>query len=218
MRCPSDAQARVLQLVIDKAQEGHVLLWSEVPHGGKAALSYEVIDREANTARLVSWYDRTREASVAACVKYGWLDDTHEKTRISRRQHHDGHVERFTELRLTDDGDLALNLWQHRKLHAPPPPLPTLDPHDLETLRVAADAAALGYALVPSYRTHDRREAARMDASRKQMRRLVRDGWALRTYVGTGQSAIVPTATGAAEVASDPDAILTPPGGTHGNA
>ncbi|WP_210492313.1 hypothetical protein [Patulibacter sp. SYSU D01012] len=192
-----------------------MLLWDQEPYGAIAQFAYEVIDRETNTARIIGWTaSRQRHASVAACVKHGWLDDQHEVVRHETRNVYPGDRTRtvtktYRELRLTDDGDLALNVWQHRKLHAPPAPLPTLTPADREALRVAADAARLGYALVPSYLTFGQREKARMDACRQQMRRLVRDGWARRAFVGAGQSAVVPTATGTVEVADDPDALTS---------
>lgn len=213
MRAPSDAQARVLRLVVEHADEGRLLLWRDRHDGLYAQLAYEEIDRTANTGRMVQWTQRSiRHASVTACIAREWVDGLHE------RDYTWGHgdrrtTDRFTELRLTDDGDLALGLWQHRKLHAPPPPAPPLSDEDRDVLHLAHEADRRGYMIVPARRTYGPAGKAEWEACRAQTRRLVKAGWAERThpFKTTG---IRPTATGTTEVADDPDAITTPPATT----
>lgn len=205
-RCPTDAQAHALRMIHECPNDP---LWHRdgrnVYGSSWAALWIEEVDREANRARFASWpgcykADQMRSATLAACVRYGWLS-TSERVLSwrSRVRVGPGQYEQRTEpvimldLALTEDGELALGLWRERKLNAPPTPMPGLDPDDKELLRLAHEAAARGFALVP-----DTTEA------KKRSRRLARTPYASRGFGGgVSTLSLQVTATGAVEVAPE---------------
>ncbi len=187
MRLPSDAQAAALALVAEFAASGAALYWpkrgigeqDDHGSGSRAGLWTEQEDREANSSRFVparlrsgSGCDLPRKVTMNACIRHGWLDVAQER-----------------ELALTEDGTLALGLWRHRKLTAPPAESPTLTGRDHEIVALAERAHRLGFRLAP-----------REDQARAAARRLAREGWVTRGCLGAGVRTLVPTAVGSVEV------------------
>lgn len=206
MRLPSDAQAAALALVAEFAASGAALYWpkrgigeqDDHGSGSRAGLWTEQEDREANSSRFVpadwSGRDRPRKVTMNACIRHGWLDVAHERV-LARGLRQPGVLggksEPVTlrELALTEDGTLALGLWRHRKLTAPPAESPTLTGRDHEIVALAERAHRLGFRLAP-----------REDQARAAARRLAREGWVTRGCLGAGVRTLVPTAVGSVEV------------------
>jgi hypothetical protein len=146
MRAPSDAQAALLRIVEEFDATDYPLFWprddGSSRRRARVVLWTEEEDREANRARVgpIDYrYIRPRRVTLAACVRHGWVDATHERVfagglpdsgLVWRAQPAEPIVVR--ELTLTEDGALALALWQQRKLTAPAPELPMLAGRDRE--------------------------------------------------------------------------------------
>ena len=94
------------------------------------------------------------------------------------------------EVRLTEDGQIALGAWRHRKLTAPPPPIPVLTGREREIVELADRAIRFGFRLVPKDK-----------AAKAEARRLTRAGWVGRGWIGASTGTIEPTALGEVEVA-----------------
>lgn len=116
---------------------------------------------------------RTRRATVTACVRHGWLEIDPEDC----------------EAWVTDDGRIALGLWRQRKLSEPALPLPVLADDDRRVVTLADEALRLGYKLAPS-----------SDDAKAQARRLRRDGWVKRGFIGASTSSVEPTPMATVEV------------------
>lgn len=198
MRAPSDAQATLLALIADYEGRDELVEWdSNAPEDGHrpsaARLYVERVDRENNTARLemaCGWTYAHRVATVKACIKHGWLNDLHRREiNVPKTKWTRAHTYALAQLDTTEDGVIALGLWRHRKLTAPPKPAPTLAGHDYEVVALADRAARLGYRVVPH-----------SDDARATARRLKRAGWIERGHVGASALSIIPTAMGVVEV------------------
>lgn len=209
MRRLSDPQAAVLSTVAEHEQAGRELFWRPTrSFRSRAGLALEHVDRVAN----VSTWDlftvaAVKTRSVQACVTHGWVDATHELVLASGLRD-PGLVwssrapepEILLQLRLTEDGQIALGVWRERKLAAPPTPNPVLAGSDRDVVELATRAAALGYRLAP-----------RDEVARRQARRLTRAGWVQRGCLGAGTRTLIPTALGQVEVdpqsADQPEAL-----------
>jgi len=207
MRMPSDAQARALGLVSEYALAAATLYWprqatgeeQDFEHRSRAELWTEHEDREAGSRFVpLGWScSLPRMVTLHACIGHGWIAATHElllargltAPNVFDLTGRDPDPVVLRELGLTEDGTLALGLWRHRKLTAPPS-APTLAGRDREIVALAEHAARLGFRLAPSPDAQ-----ARADA-----RRLAREGWVSRGYLGTGVRTLVPTACGEVEV------------------
>lgn len=216
MRCPSDPQAAVLACIQTHEQAGEYLLAGD-GSGHRTALVVERTDHgplhgvemfvaidESVSALVPAEHEFPLTASVAACVRHGWLTMDHEVTvtsqRFGRAWTMGPREYVLRQLDITEDGVIALGLWRERKLNAPPTATPTLRGRDLEIVALAEHAHRLGFRLAP------REDQARADA-----RRLAREGWVTRSYLGAGVRTLVPTALGSVEVAPDrADSALQP--------
>lgn len=206
MRVPSDAQAAVLALIEGHAEQGAAVEWDTNPEQDSyrrsaARLYVEQIDRVNDTGRLEPADGHTyahRVVSVRACVAHGWLSDLHKRQiHAPRTQWTREHVFELSQLDFTEDGVIALGLWRHRKLNAPQKPAPVLAGREYEAVALADRAIRLGYRLVPV--SNDARDEAR---------RLKRQGWVTRGFVGAHATSIYPSAAGVVEV--NPEAADVP--------
>lgn len=199
-KLPSDAQVAVLTVVAEYEERGTDLYWRPgyAWRRGWAALAREEIDREVNRGAWLTWSQNdVREVSVSACVRHGWLDDSHEAVVVNgittANTYYVGHLpppdpEVLRQLTLTEDGVIALGLWRERRLAAPPPPLPTLSDSDKEIVELAQRAFELGYVLCP-------RKPARNEA-----RRMRREGWFETCWVANSAYGLVPSPIALVEV------------------
>ena len=211
MRRPSDAQATTLRLI---AEFTGPVYWPrpveerDASTSSRAVLWTEHEDRAASTSQFecLPYRDLPRTVTLAACLRHGWLS-VEERVLASGARlvgvWLPGNSRRdpaviLRELLLTEDGTIALGCWREHKLTSPPPELPRLTDRDREIVALADQAIRLGFRLAP------REDQARADA-----RRLARQGWVRRGYVGAGVRTLVPSALGQVEV--NPEHADEPP-------
>jgi hypothetical protein len=200
MKAPSDAQAKLLQLIEHVDRRGESVEWQANDDGydrtkpSRARLRIEQVDREADRARFVPADEgrlEHRVATVKACIRHGWLSDLHQRSvhfapNRYRRRPMDWELH---QLDLTEDGVIALGLWRERKLKAPPAPLPILSDREREVIALSRRALELGYALAPR------------EPVRKEARKLRKDGWFDRgCWIANSVAGLVPSATAISEV------------------
>ncbi len=187
MRCPSDAQARLLGAIDDTSD---IVEFGADTKDSWANLVVERVDRERNVSRFESldggYYSRRhRRVTVQSCLRAGWLSDLHERTLSlpPSAWHPRARVWRLKQLDMTEDGVIALGLWRERKLQSPPPEAPRLSDRGQEIVELAQRALELGYTLCP-------RKPARSEA-----RALRRAGWFTPggCWVANSASGLVPS-------------------------
>lgn len=142
---------------------------------------------------LAAWasaggYRQHRVATVEACERHGWISLLHERTKQMKAWDGAPLSLRLRQLDLTEDGVIALGLWRERKLHSPPPELPTLNECEREIIELAQRAYDLGYALCA-------REPARKEA--REMRKA---GWWEGCWVANSVTGLVPSPLAVVEV------------------
>lgn len=212
MKCPSDAQAKLLALVA--AQHGSDIEWRRGVDYGKgkkaeyfagseykpsrARLYIERTDREANMSHFEpadeGRYEH-RVATVEACLRAGWLDDLHRRT-VSFAETEWGKPPStwmMHQLDLTEDGVIALGLWRERKLNSGPVEIPALTERERQVLVLAQMALDIGYVLCAGPKG-----PARLECRRMRKAGLIGDCW-----VANSASGIVPRAIALVEIAPD---------------
>lgn len=203
MKVPSDAQAALLSMLAERAEEGETVEWLvNVEETGAwrgyrtsmAVLYVEEVDRERNVARFHPTDHGTRPhriSTLKACLRRGWFDGA-ERPKVMRSSCHPPKEGSETwwlkALELTEDGRIALGLWQERKLKGAPSPLPALSEREREIVELAQRALDLGYALCA-------REPARKEA--RQMRNA---GWWDGCWVANSVTGLVPSSLAVVEV------------------
>jgi hypothetical protein len=198
VKAPSNAQAELLRLVADPPHQAEALLCTAGSAEWRVGICVEKLDRQRNVGRL-SWMWEwpnsprfIRASTVRAALREGWISDLHTKEwrESAMGEEKTWH---FRELRLEQDGEIALGLWRERKLKAAPAPMPTMTDHEREIVELAQRALELGYALCA--RQPARREARRMRSA----------GWFERNgcWVANNPLGLVPTPTAVVEVRPD---------------
>jgi len=206
VRIPSDAQAAFLSKLAEREEAGDTIEWNATPdrESSTAALMVERVDRVKNTSRFDPvWAIQVRNVTLAACLKYGWLNDLHRRA-VRVKQSRGEPRERLWDLRqldFTEDGIIALGVWRERRLNAPPEPLPTLTDREREIVELAARAIELGYALAP-------RKPARAEA-----RRMRDAGWFRQYGIANHVLGLAPTPMAIVEIRPDQADIVQTEGG-----
>jgi hypothetical protein len=214
---PSPAQARLLGCIDDHGRDGDEVLagiegrnelrWSlYVERLGSQVDSRETpmsigLGHSSDTDILLrpASLPRVGQATVHACVTRGWLDTgrTREVTTpcigVCWKGWGDGlWTARFACVDITDDGRIALGLWRQRQMAAPPTPVPRLEGRDREIVALADAAQRLGFALAPT-----------SVAAKGAARRLKREGWVTRGFIGASTGSVLPSPSGQVEVHPD---------------
>lgn len=211
MSGPSNAQARLLACVEDHARDGDEVLAEGEVH--RWLLYVERLGSQVDAHRtpmsvgLAHYSDtdvllveaslpRVGAATVRACAKRGWLDvtQTREVTTpcvgVCWKGWGDGlWTVSLAVVDITDDGRIALGLWRQAKLAEPCAPAPRLEGRDRQIVALAEHAERLGFALAPT-----------SAESKADARRLKREGWVTRGFIGASVRSVLASPTGQVEV------------------
>lgn len=221
---PSDAQARFLACLEEHRAAGepvlgfnhsctiigtqkrsiYVSLVVERPdHGNTNGVEYFVDIDESMPALLFANLNRTRVATLWACERHGWVDRPREHDVTTQHIGTSWTMEPKTytlvELAITDDGRIALGLWQQALHAAPPTPEPVLAGVDRELVRLAYDCNRHGFALMPVTK------AAKLEARRLAKGPFAERGW------GAGSSTLSLEPSAAGQIAVAPESADTAP-------